>query len=308
MSRDKLSKSPEDGAWGALGSVEDHPQVREWLAQADELAEASLRADKEARWWRSHRAMAASALLTLGIAVGSYLHWAADRYQTGVGEQRDVTLADGSRITLNTDTAVAVKYSKSRRYIEMKRGEALFTVKTDPRRPFDVSAGGTLTRALGTEFNVDLRSAKVTVSVLDGAVQVVPASGTAVNTVISGSTRGGGGDAGSIPVSALAKGQALEFRKKDGRMQQQKANLHRIDAWRTRRLEFTDMPLTDAVDEFNRYSTLRVVVGTPDLAAVRVSGVFRIGDVEGFLYSLREALKIETHAAPGEVVLMRGGS
>jgi ferric-dicitrate binding protein FerR (iron transport regulator) len=61
------------------------------------------------------------------------------------------------------------------------------------------------------------------------------------------------------------------------------------------------------VEEFNRYSTTRVVIGMPDLGSVRVSGVFRIGDADGFLYSLREVLGVETHESANEVVLIRTG-
>lgn len=166
------------------------------------------------------------------------------------------------------------------------------------QRPFDVVAGGTLTRALGTEFNVDLRDAQVTVSVLDGAVRVLSASETTT-------PEGAGGSAAALPTTALGKGQALEVHSNQRQVREDKADLKRIEAWRTRRLEFSDTPLATAVDEFNRYSTLRVVIGTPELSAIRVSGVFRIGDPESFLYTLREALGIETHEAVGEVVLMR---
>jgi transmembrane sensor len=305
MSPINRGEAAEERAWDALGTVADHPQVRAWLAEADALADStSLGPGPGLR--RRAWGIAASALLALCVALGGYWYWSPDRYQTGVGEQRDVTLADGSRMTLNTDTSVAVRYSRGRRFIQMQRGETLFSVKADPSRPFDVAAAGTLTRALGTEFNVDLRSTKVTVSVLEGAVQVA---------------RKG---LGAAPVAALAKGQSVEIRLPTARNVPspsggervsesgsaevvRPADLKRIDAWRTRRLEFTDTPLTEAVEEFNRYSPLRVVVGTPDLASVRVSGVFRIGDAEGFLYSLREALKLETHEGSGDVVLVRSG-
>jgi len=310
MSANKRGGMTEDEAWDALGMVQDHPQVRAWLAEVDALgmgldSEAAPQ-DRRPWWSRWTLGIAASVVLSLGIVWAAYVYWTTDSYQTEVGEQRDVTLADGSRMTLNTNTAVAVRYSKARRFVEMKRGEALFVVKTDTQRPFEVAAGGMLTRALGTEFNVDLRSAKVTVSVLEGAVQVVPVGDAVAKSPAVLRPEGGSGESPSLPISALSKGQAIEVRKTDGHMQQRKADLRRIDAWRTRRLEFTDTSLTDAVEEFNRYATVRLVVGTPDLASVRVSGIFRIGDTESFLYSLREALHLKTLEGSGEVVLMRG--
>ncbi len=285
-------------AWDLLASVEDHPQVQAWLE------EAAVPARRFGGTW----AAAAALVLAIGSGVGAWLlHSAAPYYQTRVSEQRDVVLPDGSKVTLNTDTALTVRYSDQRRHIELERGEALFAVKHDAQRPFDVTAGDTLTRALGTEFNVDMRSTKVTVSVLEGAVRVAAANvaGDNKNSIRSSGDADG---KGLTPIAALAKGQALEFYRQDRRVLEEKADLRRIDAWRTRRLEFSDTPLAEALEEFNRYSTTPLVVDTPELGAVRVSGVFRIGDVEGFLFSLQEALHVESHESQDEIVLLRSAS
>ncbi len=285
-------------AWDLLASVENHPQVQAWLDAVDAPAPR----------FRRISAAAAGVVLTIGVGAGAWLlHSAGAHYKTRVGEQRDVILADGSKVTLNTDTALTVRYSAERRYIELERGEALFSVKHNVAQPFDVSAGDTLTRALGTEFNVDLRNTKVTVSVLDGAVRVAAAN--VANPPANGSASAVDSDErGLTPVAALAKGQALEFHTQDRRVLEEKADLRRIDAWRTRRLEFSDTPLAEAVEEFNRYSTSHVTIGTPDLGAVRVSGVFRIGDADGFLFSLQEALHVEAHESEDEIVLLRSAS
>lgn len=281
-----------DQAWALLDLVENDPAVEQWLRELDRADPAHVPGGaRESRWAMSNRgvaAIAASVLLAVCIGFVAYLHLKPLRYETRIGEQRDVLLEDGSRVTLNTDTSLRVRYSKARRYIEMERGEALFAVKHDARWPFEVAAGGTITRALGTEFNVDLRNSKVTVSVLDGAVRVASANETS-----------------AAIAPALAKGQAVEIRSGQERATPEKADIRRIDAWRTRRLEFSNTPLVQAVEEFNRYSDTRVVIGTTDLEAVRVSGVFRIGDAEGFLFSLEQALGLQTLDSPGEVTLVR---
>jgi transmembrane sensor len=289
-------------AWDALGALQDHPKISQWLQEAEESRAARAERSHAKRW-----TLAASiAVVAAGIGTAAWFHFAPERYETTVGEQRDVVMEDGSRITLNTSTKLAVRYTKDRRYIEMSQGEALFSVKNDAQRPFDVVAGGTLTRALGTEFNVDLRNTRVTVSVLDGAVRVMGTpTAKKLAALDPGSAEPAASAAEPLPATALGKGRALEFRRKEHRTREDKADLKRIEAWRTRRLEFSDTPLSAAVEEFNRYSTLRVVVGTPALGEVRVSGVFRIGDVDSFLYTLREALNVETHEATGEVVLLR---
>jgi transmembrane sensor len=288
--------------WDLLGSIETHPTLRDWLREIDRNGSHRRQIGR-----RGALALAASVLVVVGAGTAAYLHFAAPHYETHVGEQRDVILTDGSRITLNTNTSLTVRYSKARRYIELQRGEALFSVKHDTRLPFDVSAGETLTRALGTQFNVDLRNSNVTVSVLEGAVQVTAANNLSAAPVGSSNSTAADAQPGmAIIAPALSKGEAVEVRPQEHRVVTEKADSRRIDAWRTRRLEFSDTPLVEAVAEFNRYSSTRVVIGTPELESVRVSGAFGIGDADGFLFSMKEALHVRTLDSPGEVTLVRG--
>ena len=295
-------------AWALLAEVQDHPKVQDWLKQADS---GGLAVDRGTAGLHARAGMpvtrrffwsaAASVVLAIGaMGTAAYFYFGPQHYETKIGEQRDVLLVDGSRVTLNTNTAVAVRYSRGTRRIELLHGEALFAVTHDPARPFEVTAGKTLTRAVGTEFNVDLRSIKVTVSVLEGAVKVSALTDTESK---AGNSTTPGSDA-LLPVT-VAKGGALEFRTSEGGLRPEAADLKRIDAWRTRQLEFSDTPLREAVEEFNRYSTTRITVGTAELEAVRVSGVFRTGDTAGFVYSLQEALRVQVHESADEVILTR---
>jgi transmembrane sensor len=286
MRTDRDSAADRERAWALLAAVEDHPRVQEWLR-----APAVRRTHIYVRW-----AAAAVIVVAIGLAfAAAYLQIRPVQYETAVSEQRDVLLADGSRVTLNTDTALTVRYAASSRLVELERGEAIFAVKHDAARPFEVIAGQTVTRALGTEFNVDLRSDRIRVSVIEGVVRVSAAADD--------------GTSKARPlVPALTKGRSAEFRDDDNRIVEAAADLQRIQAWRARRLEFSDTPLPEALEEFNRYSTAHVVIGTADLNTVRVSGVFRIGDTEGFLFSLREALGVQTLATQEEIVLLRAGN
>lgn len=287
----RSEKPRQERAWKLLGSVEHHPQVRQWLQEAEGNAtEAILR--RRASWRRGLWAACASvAAIALGWSALTYREAAAHRYETQVGEQRDVMLADGSKVTLNTNSALVVRYSPAHRYLILERGEALFEVAHNAARPFDVAAGDIVIHALGTEFNVDLRPAKTTVSLLEGAVQV--------------SDREPASDDDPGALQTITKGESLELRAGKRHLIAARAELGRIDAWRTRRLEFNDTPLTQAVEELNRYSRVRLVIGTPALRDVRITGLFRIGDVKGFLFSLREALGIEAYESANEVVLVK---
>ncbi|HEY2782423.1 MAG TPA: FecR domain-containing protein [Steroidobacteraceae bacterium] len=285
-------------AWQLLESVRQHEQVGQWLAESDARRASNRKPWANFLFW----GIAASIALVICIAVPfMYRNFGVLHFETGIGEQRDLLLADGSRISMNTETALTVQYSKDLRKIELEHGEAFFAVKHDQSRPFDVTAGETLTRAVGTEFNVDLRPSQVTVTVLDGTVRVSSSSGasSSANPILTAAIHAPGSDI------AVSKGQAVQFRSGGRATREESGDIGRIDAWRTRRLEFNDTPLPQAVQEFNRYSTIHLTIGSPELELVHVSGVFRIGDSEGFLYSLREALGIQTQATKTEVVLTR---
>lgn len=93
-------------------------------------------------------------------------------YQTQVGEIKQVALEDGSRVHLNGASAVTVNYVDNKRLLKMDKGEAYFEVAHDKDRAFIVEVGGVLVRALGTAFNIDYTHDNVTVSVIEGTVQV----------------------------------------------------------------------------------------------------------------------------------------
>jgi transmembrane sensor len=198
-------------------------------------------------------------------------------YQTATGEQRLVTLADGSTVMLNTATRIGVEYTASERRIRLERGEALFQVTPDSQRPFIVSAGTGWARALGTRFNVALDGESVIVVVLQGLVEVRSRTGAAEKS------------------AELSTGESVAFGP-GGTLTHpapERASPDRIEAWRAGKLRFDDWSLEHAIAEHNRYARtpIRMDRGVP--TDVRVSGTFRIGDTEAFLGALRELMTVQ---------------
>src|SRR5690606_29472129 len=115
---------------------------------------------KLTRWERAGfrsgflRATAAVVVASLCIAVGIAFYVRSSGVATQLGEQRVLTLEDGSRISLNTASRVVVKYDSNARHVELKEGEALFEVEKRPDWPFIVTAAGRRIQALGTSFVV----------------------------------------------------------------------------------------------------------------------------------------------------------
>jgi transmembrane sensor len=191
-------------------------------------------------------------------------------FATAVGEQREVPLADGSLLAINTGSLVqVVALSRESRELRLVRGEAHFTVAHDPQRPFRVNAGGHVVQALGTAFDVQLLDAGgLRVIVTDGHVKLLSGSGT---------------------VGDLKRGQAMRLNA-DGSAEisqlSDDAMASRL-AWRTGMLMFEGQTLAEVLAEFSRYTETRLVIADDRLRDLRIGGYFAAGDTA----ALREALR-----------------
>lgn len=212
-------------------------------------------------------ALALAASLLLIVASGLTLWHVASpaAYSTAVGEQKVATLEDGSRIALNTDSSVAVRYGPESRLVELERGEAMFEVAHNAERPFLVRAGGKQVRAVGTSFVVRRQGDSVIVTLLQGKVLV--------------------SDVGAPDAAAhatyLTPGERLRTAPgAPARIDAQPAEA--ATAWRRGQAMFGETPLADAVAELNRYGGPRIAVEDARIAALPVSGVFATNDTAEF--------------------------
>ncbi|MDZ4370506.1 MAG: FecR domain-containing protein [Phenylobacterium sp.] len=232
------------------------------------------------------RRAAAVAILGLGGAAGWRWLSPPEVFETALGERKRATLADGSIVELNTGSRLQVDFSDSRRAVRLLAGEALFQVARDPARPFIVAAGEAQVRAIGTAFNVRLREHVVEVTVTEGVVHVDgkrtdPTGGQSLaRKVVAG--RG----------AVIAPGAVAELPLEPDAMK-------RRMAWRDGVIELRGETLEQAVAEFNRYRTAKLVVGDPELAGVRIGGTFGTDEAEKFLGALRSGFNVRTVQGQG---------
>jgi transmembrane sensor len=233
------------------------------LADRGMVADPSVGVDRRARGRFSSRALLAAsvAVACVGGGVFAWLN-RAPVYSTGVGEQRSLTLEDGSTVTLDTRTRIRVRFSARERTIELLEGQALFRVAKNDRQPFVVQSDAAAVRAVGTEFDMYRQRAGVTVTVLEGRVAVT-----------SSSEQRRADDAVLVPagqqVAVLGSAQVTPSAI---------ADVAAATAWTQRRLIFESTPLSAVVKEFNRYNTRRLVIADPKLSSFHVSGVFSSTD------------------------------
>jgi transmembrane sensor len=208
---------------------------------------------------------AAAAILTIAAAFGPSLYERLDpnRFATEVGETRQLMLADGSMLELNTRSKVRIDITETARNVFLDEGEAFFNVARDPHRVFNVYSGTAQIRAIGTQFNVYRQPKQTVVTVLEGRVAVTRAASQTRSapgaTELTAGTR-----------VVVRSGQDPDTR----RIQASPVDAAHAIAWRSRRLIFENEPLVTVVAEFNRYNERQLIIDSPVLASRRISGVF----------------------------------
>lgn len=222
--------------------------------------------------WLPGAIAASLAILIVAGASDLPTQWRADA-MTATGERRTVPLEDGSVVELNTGSAISIAYRGDRRVITLLKGEAAFTVASDPDRPFTVEAGDGDTTALGTRFIVRRNDADTDVTVTEHSVRVrLP-------------------DEGAAGAMTVHEGQAVRY-SSTGLGRLRNVDTHEADAWTRGNLVFVDRPLAEVVAELNRYHPGHIRVIGDDLARRRFSGVFPVGDPLGALDAIQQSLRI----------------
>jgi transmembrane sensor len=286
--------------------------LQEALAQARSLDE-TLEQPLKSRWSepsgrsgqyafgaRSIRWMAAAAVVI--AAMGASLWWAVEQtpqqptplhYATRHGEQVTERLADDSVVRLDTDSAIAVRYSGTQRLVELERGQVLIQVAHERERPFIVMAGFAEAVAHGTTFNVYRRHESTLVTVVEGEVAVrLPAGRPGTSAGVGRSVLLHTGEQievaqGSLPASAAP------------------TDVRRQTAWLRREIVFQAEPLANVVSEFNRYGATRIDIDSPDLRSLRVTGVFSADDTETFIAFLKSLEGVKVQVTPTRIVVSR---
>jgi transmembrane sensor len=295
-----------NGPWTAVGDAATSP---EGLALRQQVLYRARRQGR--RRWRgfpgptaaASGAAAVAATVLLGLWASGML-WGGQAYQTGFGERRTVTLADGSKVTLDSSTKVLVRYSKDARKLDLVSGQARFDVAHDVSRPFSVHARDETVVATGTVFNIDLLDQRVRVTLLEGHVTILADAAPHAPRTAPSSHRSPPSQADPTPAVELKAGQAL-VGQPSAAAKVMSVSLQQTVAWESGQLMFDDEPLSDVALRINRYTTQKVVVD-PSVATLRLSGVFNTGDASTFVDTVTHYLPIKSREeSNGTIVLMR---
>ena len=274
-----------DLAWGALGLVRDHPRV---MAMRETLSPEPNRF--YARPWVRRAAAACIAAVVGGAGMsGVWLVWrphdelANQAFRTGIGQKATVNLPDGTEVTLNTGTTLRTRADPDRRLVYLDEGQAFFRVAHDKSHPFIVHAAGRTVTAIGTAFDVRVDHGRFSVTLVEGKVRVEqpvtmakpPAPGPVQQPATGRSIQSTDMVAGSELVAADSQQWTIAS-----------TDIVKATSWVHDQLIFEREPLSQVVDEMNRYSVRKIVISDARVGRTLVSGNFRPGDVESFARAL----------------------
>lgn len=303
----RIDSSPEFETWLA----EDPEHRRAWAeaqalwAKFDDLAAEPdmIAARREAlartapardRWsWVFAVAAAAAALVIAVVGYTALRTETPQTYRTGHGAPREIALSDGSQVTLDAESLLKVSFQGDVRDLDLLQGRAQFDVARDPHRPFSVRAGDRTVVATGTSFQVEHEGSLVRVVLIQGRIEVVadpPAGHPALE-----------------PVAAhLHPGEELSARQ-GGAAAVGPVDVQRATSWEYGMLTFDDKPLSEVADEVSRYTSKPVRTGDAGAAALRLSGVFRAGDLNTFVDTVTHYLPVRAEDTASAVVLRSAG-
>ena len=285
---DGLDRAPR----AAVERLRQQPGPVQILASPGAQATGRKSTGRSPRRWRGMAAAAAALVLSVSW-IGSQWQPGVQhsvQYTTGRGEQRSVTLPDGSRLDLDADTQVKIMFYPDRRRAVLERGRSMFEVSRNPQRPFEVVAADVSVQVLGTRFSVGRsrspvsREERVAVAVEEGHVRVQSSAARTLVDMLPGR--------GRTTTADLTGGQGIGVAERGEIGQVRKVSPGTVAPWRSGRAMFDDMPLAEVLAEFERYGDTGLVIQDPRVAQLRVTGNFDLRPARGFARALPVALPV----------------
>lgn len=283
--------------WDGLAELGDDEEARAILGMNRPAATVSrLRVSRRAVIIGSSAAAAAAVVGAIALPFSR-----GERYETALGEQRRIMLADGSSVMLNTGSRLRVSFSQRERHIFLEQGQAYFDVAKDPARPFRVFAGDDEVRAIGTAFDVQLDRRQIRVVLEEGVVALY--RGTAPDDLsrragfvapVSGTDR---------PLTMMKAGQQARLRPA-ALPTVDAVDIPRSQAWRYGQMILDEARLGEAVEDMNRYGGRRIVLAEPGMADLRISGVFHTKRPDAFVEGVTAALAVKVANEDAETILL----
>jgi transmembrane sensor len=252
---------------------------------------------------RRHPPLAAAAAALAMLLLGGW--WAlrsglespapSRQYASAVAEDRNIQLPDGTAVQLGAASTLTTRYARDRRDVDLRAGEAFFTVTHDRQRPFVVTAGPLHIEDLGTAFNVRRTGQRVSVTVTEGRVRLSPTASTLHGAEMS---------SGRLD---LVAGQRAEYDPASGAISVSEVAREHAAAWRQHRLEFVNEPLSAVLANVNRYSRQPVQLADQRLGELMFTGTVNTTNIDSWVGALPHVFPVQVSTFADHVVLSGTG-
>lgn len=220
-------------------------------------------------WISSLMATAAALLVVFALTLNAPAPVEPLLFNTAAGQLKTIELPDGSQVTLNTRTSIAVLYSQEERRVELRDGEAYFDVAPNKRQPFIVDVGQGTVTAVGTAFNILKQGNGINqVQVTEGVVRVKQQKNATT----------------PYPESKFVKAHQQLQLASNGISE---ASIGPIEVnWLHQVLSFDNTPLPEVLHELNRYLAEPVTFDSQGLSQLRLTGTFHTDEPEQTLAAI----------------------
>lgn len=297
----RLSDAPEDEALVAawLQWCEESPDHLSAFKRAQTIWQAALpglplsdpgaeaRPASQRRWWAAAAAVLLSAVCALWIASRHNVDPGQQSYSTPIAGRGLSVLPDGSRVELGAGSRITTRYTAATRGVTVDAGEAFFSVKKDPQRPFVVTVGDLQVVAVGTAFNVRRGGDQVVVAVEEGRVRVAEISGAGPD------------------LAAVAAGEQAVYGEKAHRLAKLRIKPADAASWRDGILRYEHEPLSAVAADLNRYSTRKILIEDPSVAQLPFTGTVLVSHIDDALHAFTDVFPLTLVEQTDSVELRR---
>lgn len=243
------------------------------------------------RWSAGTAAIAMASIAVLIVGVFSMRDRLTPSIVVPPGQQRVLTLADGSIAHLNSGARLIVRYTDTRRLLQLSEGQGLFTVMHDARRPFIVRSGPLDVVATGTKFDVMRGTGQTQVTVVEGRIEIIDGQHKTAASM----------QGAAAALARLGAGEQVSVADQSGTALPIRADVDQVTAWSRKEVRFDSQRLDDVAAQFSQYTGVRIAIDDARLRDYRISGVLYAYDLDSFLAYLRQFDGVTVERRGGEV-------
>ena len=202
-------------------------------------------------------------------------------YRTSAGEQREIALIEGVSVQMNSRTSLSMSGGDNSGVFNLIAGEVSVAVSDRVDRPCQVRAGGGRVSAINARFDMRVLEDGACVTCLADRIEVEYGGRSATLGAQQQIKYGSNGLGSIVAIDPTV-----------------------VTAWQKGLMIFHMTPLSEVVEELNRYRSGRIVLLNSDIARIPVNGRFRIDRPDEALTQLERAFGVRRRTLPGDIILL----